>query len=142
MNISRAEGSRSDEVWFTEWSENKIGRIDSSQNLPFSVHASPQEITIKKGDIASIDVLITPSPSPPPDRVNMTASSTFTPTGDFGNSTWSFSKESFFLEKGKTETVKFVTNPSTDLAAGRYILMLGAEDSKVTYLKAIPINII
>jgi virginiamycin B lyase len=142
MNISRAEGSRSDEVWFTEWSENKIGRIDSSQNLPFSVHASPQEITIKKGDIASIDVLITPSPSPSPDRVNMTASSTFTPTGNFGNSSWSFSKESFFLEKGKTETVKFVTNPSTDLAAGRYILMLGAEDSKVTYLKAIPINII
>ena len=135
-------GSRSDEVWFTEWSENKIGRVNSSHSLPFSVDALPQEITIRKGDSASVDVSITPSPSLSAARVNMTASATFTPTGDFGNSTWSFSEGSVLLERGKTEIVKFVISPSTDLAIGKYILMLGAEDSSVTYLKAIAINII
>jgi hypothetical protein len=102
----------------------------------------PQEITIRKGDSASVDVSITPSPSLSAARVNMTASATFTPTGDFGNSTWSFSEGSVLLERGKTEIVKFVISPSTDLAIGKYILMLGAEDSSVTYLKAIAINII
>jgi virginiamycin B lyase len=140
-NISRPEAPNNDEIWFTEWSENKIGRVESIRGLPFSVHTSPQEITIKKGDTTSIDVFITPSPSVSADRINMTASSTFTPTGDFGNSTWSFSEDSLSL-KNNTETVKFVVSPSTDLASGRYILMLGAQDSNVTYLKAIAITIV
>ena len=135
-------GSRNDEVWFTEWSENKIGRVNSSHSLPFSVDASPQEITIRKGDSASIDVSITPSQSLSAIKANMTASATFTPTGDFGNSTWSFSEGSVLVEPGKTKVVKFVISPSTDLAAGKYIMMLGAEDSSITYLKAVAINII
>jgi virginiamycin B lyase len=141
-NISSSEALKNDEIWFTEWSENKIGRVDSGRNLPFSVHTSPQEITIRKGDTASIDVIITPSSSVSEDRVNMTASATFTPTGDFGNSTWSFSKDSFLLEQNKTEIVKFVTSPSTDLATGSYVLMLGAQESNIAYLKAVAIRIV
>ncbi|MFZ0264587.1 MAG: hypothetical protein WAL42_05830 [Nitrososphaeraceae archaeon] len=141
-NISSSEALKNDEIWFTEWSENKIGRVDSDRNLPFSVQTSPQEITIRKGDTASIDVIITPSTFVSEDRVNMTASATFTPTGDLGNSTWSFSKDSFLLEQNKTEIVKFVLSPSTDLATGSYVLMLGAQDSNIAYLKAVAINIV
>jgi virginiamycin B lyase len=141
-NISSSEAVKNDEIWFTEWSENKIGRVDSGRNLPFSVHTSPQEITIRKGDTASVDVIITPASSVSADRVNMTASATFTPTGDFGNSTWSFSEDSFLLEQNKTEVVKFVVSPSTDLATGSYVLMLGAQDSNIAYLKAVAINIV
>lgn len=141
-NISSSEALKNDEIWFTEWSENKIGRVDSDRNLPFSVQTSPQEITIRKGDTASIDVIITPSTSVSEDRVNMTASATFTPTGDLGNSTSSFSKDSFLLEQNKTEIVKFVLSPSTDLATGSYVLMLGAQDSNIAYLKAVAINIV
>ena len=141
-NISSSEALKNDEIWFTEWSENKIGRVDSDRNLPFSVQTSPEEITIRKGDTASIDVIITPSSSVSEDRVNMTAASTFTPTGDLGNSTWSFSKDSFLLEQNKNETVKFVVSPSTDLATGSYVLMLGAQDSNIAYLKAVAINIV
>jgi virginiamycin B lyase len=141
-NISSSEVLKNDEIWFTEWSENKIGRVDSDRNLPFTVQTSPQEITIRKGDTASIDVIITPSTSVSEDRVNMTASATFTPTGDLGNSTWSFSKDSFLLEQNKTEIVKFVLSPSTDLATGSYVLMLGAQDSNIAYLKAVAINIV
>ncbi|MGA7603487.1 MAG: hypothetical protein WCE33_10425 [Nitrososphaeraceae archaeon] len=141
-NISSSEALKNNEIWFTEWSENKIGRVDSDRNLPFSVQTSPQEITIRKGDTASIDVIITPSTSVSEDRVNMTASATFTPTGDLGNSTWSFSKDSFLLEQNKTEIVKFVLSPSTDLATGSYVLMLGAQDSNIAYLKAVAINIV
>jgi virginiamycin B lyase len=141
-NISSSEALKNDEIWFTEWSENKIGRVDSDRKLPFSVQTSSQEITIRKGDTASIDVIITPSSSVSEDRVNMTASATFTPTGDLGNSTSSFSKDSFLLEQNKTEIVKFVLSPSTDLATGSYVLMLGAQDSNIAYLKAVAINIV
>lgn len=140
-NTSRSEASNNGEIWFTEWSENKIGKVESKRGLPFSVHTSPQEITMRKGDTASIDVYVTPSSSVSADSVNMTASTTFTPTGDFGNSTWSFSENSLSLEN-KTETVKFAVSPSNDLASGRYIIMLGAQDSNVTYLKAIAITIV
>jgi hypothetical protein len=52
------------QTWFTEWSENKIGRIiapiiniinnNNNQQLPFSVSASPQELTLRRGQ--SIEV--------------------------------------------------------------------------------------
>jgi virginiamycin B lyase len=140
-DISNPKAQGSNEVWFTEWSENKIGRVDPSRTLPFSVQTSRQEITTRKGDSASIDVFITPLLISS-DRVNMTASATFTPTGDFGNSSWSYSEESVLLSDGKTKSVKFVISPSPDLGTGRYMLMLGAQDSSVTYLKAIAINIV
>jgi virginiamycin B lyase len=140
-NNSLSGAPNNDEIWFTEWSENKIGKVESSRRLPFSIHTSPQEITMRKGDTASIDVFVTPSSSVSADSVNMTASTTFTPTGDFGNSTWSFSENSLSLQN-KTETVKFAVTPSNDLAPGRYIIMLGAQDSDVTYLKAIAITIV
>jgi hypothetical protein len=38
--------------------------------------------------------------------------------------------------------VKFAVTPSNDLASGRYIIMLGAQDSNITYLKAIAITIV
>ena len=85
IDVSNPNAQGSNEVWFTEWSENKIGRVDHSRTLPFSVQTSRQEITIRKGDSASIDVFITPSSLFSADRVNMTASATFTPTGDLGN---------------------------------------------------------
>jgi virginiamycin B lyase len=140
-DISNPKAQGSNEVWFTEWSENKIGRVDPSRTLPFSVQTSQQEITTRKGDSTSIDVFITPLLISS-DRVNMTASATFTPTGDFGNSSWSYSEESVILSDGKTKSVKFVISPSPDLGTGRYTLMLGAQDSSVTYLKAIAINIV
>jgi virginiamycin B lyase len=140
--FSNLTGHQKSEVWFTEWSENKIARVNTSHPLPFSVSTSPQEITIRKGESASVDIFLTPSHSMTVDAVNMTASATFMPTGDFGNSTWSFSEESISLNDGKTKTVKFIISPSPDLSAGRYTLMLGAQDPSVTILKALPVNII
>jgi virginiamycin B lyase len=140
--FSNLTGHQKSEVWFTEWSENKIARVNTSHPLPFSVSTSPQEITIRKGESASVDIFLTPSHSMTVDAVNMTASATFMPTGDFGNSTWSFSEESISLIDGKTKTVKFIISPSPDFSAGRYTLMLGAQDPSVTILQALPVNII
>ena len=140
-SISDQKNDTNSQVWFTEWSENKIGRIETEKNLPFSVSASPQEITVKKGDSVNIDLFIKHSKASS-DGVNMTASAAFNPTGDFGNSTWSFSEETISIKDGKTKKVSFIVTPSGDLKPGKYLLMLGAENSDVSYMKAISINII
>jgi virginiamycin B lyase len=134
------------QVWFTEWSENKIGKLDTKDHMPFSVTISPQkELTIRRGESTEIKVKITASTSSSFSKpsIHMTASGTLTPTGDLGNSTGSFSQEGFSNNTvGKSKQVLFAFKPSLDLKPGRYVLMIGAEDEAVTYLRAIKINVI
>ena len=76
----------------------------------------------------------------------MIASSTFTSTGDFGNSTASFSKEWLSIDKERdnnsSHDISFTFTPSMDLKPGQYILMLGAEDDAISYQRAIKLRII
>jgi virginiamycin B lyase len=143
-------------IWFTEWSENKIARVNSNNKLlPFSV-ALPsiphnKEITIKRGESKEIKVKVVPEESAPFStisgnmNIHMVASSTFAPTGDFGNSTASFSEE-WLLTNTKDDSsnhiVSFTFTPSIDLKPGQYTMMIGAENEAVSYLRAIKLRII
>jgi virginiamycin B lyase len=133
------------QVWFTEWSENKIGKLDTKSHLPFSVTISPQkELTIKRGETREIKVKVTSTvPSSfAKSNIHMIASGTLTPTGDLGNSTGSFSQEGFSINAGgKSKQVSFTFKPSLDLKPGQYVLMIGAENEAVTYLRAIKVNL-
>jgi hypothetical protein len=71
----------------------------------------------------------------------MIASSTFTNTGNFGNSSFSFSQDSFSMKRGETKNVTFLLTPSTDLENREYTLMIGAENNEMSYLKSIKLNI-
>ena len=136
------------QVWFTEWSENKIGKLDTKSHLPFSVVVSPQkELTVKRGESRDIKVKVTASQSASyfakSNIIHMIASGTFTPTGDFGNSTGYFSQESFSINSDvKSKQVTFTFRPSMDLTPGKYVLMIGAEDEAVSNLRAINLNVI
>ena len=90
------------QTWFTEWSENKIGRIispitikNNNQQPPFSVSASPQELTLRRGQSVEVKLDISTTKvsasalSPSNANIDMVASGTFTPTGELGNSTGS-----------------------------------------------------
>lgn len=144
-------------IWFTEWSENKIGRVDVSKDLPFSVDVSKSNkggLTIKRGESEEIKIKVKALPLSTPSEGNeknkndsihirMLASGTFTSTGDLGNSTGYFSKQSFSFDEGakKKEQISFIFMPSADLKPGRYTLMVGAENDAITYLRAIKIKI-
>jgi virginiamycin B lyase len=136
------------EIWFTEWSENKIGRVDSYKEIPFSISSSEKEITIPKGKSAEIKLNLQTtssslsSSSSSDHTFNMIKSGTFTATGDLGNSTGSFSEQSFSIADKKSKEISFIFTPSADLKPGEYMLMIGAENNAISYLKAIKINII
>jgi virginiamycin B lyase len=135
------------QVWFTEWSENKIGKLDTKSHLPFSVVVAPQkELTVKRGESRDIKVKVTASQSASSfdkSNIHMIASGTFTPTGDFGNSTGYFSQEAFSINSDvKSKQVTFTFRPSMDLNPGKYMLMIGAEDESISNLRAIKLNVI
>jgi virginiamycin B lyase len=128
----------SNQVWFTEWSENKIGKVNVQKQLPFEISTPETEVPVKRGESLEVKVNIDTSTN---QRIHMIAAGTFTPTGDLGNSTGSFSEESFSLTAGNPKQVSFIFTPSSDLKSGVYMLMIGAENNDVSYLKAVRINI-
>jgi virginiamycin B lyase len=128
----------SNQVWFTEWSENKIGKVHVQKQLPFQISTPVKEVAVKRGESLEVKVNIDASTN---QRIHMIAAGTFTPTGDLGNSTGSFSEESFSLTAGNPKQISFIFTPSSDLKAGVYMLMIGAENNDVSYLKAVRINI-
>lgn len=131
--------NNSKQVWFTEWTENKIGKVNVQKKLPFSISTSSEELTMKRGESTEIKVNIKASSN---STINMIASGTFTPNGDLGNSTGSFSEERFLVNSGNPKQVSFIFTPSSDLKPGSYILMIGAENNAVSYLKAVKVDIV
>jgi len=143
-------------IWFTEWSENKIGKVDANdQLLPFSVAVPSiphnKEITIKRGESKEVKVKVILEESSSFStisgnmNIHMVASSTFTPTGDFGNSPASFSEERLLIntnDDNANHIVSFTFTPSIDLKPGRYTMMVGAENDGVSYLRGIKLRII
>src|ERR671910_828683 len=129
---------KNNQIWFSEWTENKLGMLNGSKALPFVVDTSSTEYTAKKGETIEIPLVISAI-----DKVNikMIASSTFTKTGSFGNSTFSFSQESFSMNSGETKNITFLVTPSNDLATGDYTIMIGAENNEVSYLDSIKVHI-
>ncbi|MBV9179340.1 MAG: hypothetical protein JO327_02585 [Nitrososphaeraceae archaeon] len=139
LQFSVGQNNNSKQVWFTEWTENKIGKVNVQKQLPFSISTSSEELTMKRGESREIKVNIKASSN---STINMIASGTFTPTGDLGNSTGSFSEQRFLVNSGNPKQVSFIFTPSSDLKPGSYILMIGAENSAVSYLKAVKVDIV
>ena len=147
------------QIWFTEWSENKIGKINTNERIPFSIDDMPRkELTMKRGKTYDIGFKVKFTTYTTRDEkhvslpniysngnIHLIVSCTCTPTGDLGNSTGFFDKQmssSLLLHnEGKTKEHYFAFTPSIDLKTGEYTLMIGAEDNSVSYLKAIKIKI-
>ncbi|HEU4605598.1 MAG TPA: hypothetical protein VFS46_05105 [Nitrososphaera sp.] len=126
-----------DHVWFSEWTENKIARLDAAKQVPLAVSA-PEEITVARGDSAEIRITID---APGDFAGQMMAASTFTPTGALGNSSGIFSEESVSISGGSKQ-VSYTFTAAEDLAAGQYMIMVGAGNDDVSLIKAVRVNIV
>jgi virginiamycin B lyase len=126
------------QVWFTEWTENKIGRLDASKEVPIVVSA-PSEVTVAKGQSTEIKVTVNASGD---FSGQMMAAGTFMPNGALGNSTGIFSEQSLSLTAGGSKEVSFTFTPATDLPQGQYVMMLGAGNDDVSSMKAVKVKII
>ncbi|MGE3859537.1 MAG: hypothetical protein AB7F53_06070 [Nitrososphaeraceae archaeon] len=126
-------------IWFTEWSENKIGYVDTSIPLPFSINSTENEITIAPGESKEIKFKLNANVD---SSLNLSSSSTLTPSGNLGTSYGIFSENPIKLKANETKEVSFVFTLSNDVSIGNYVLMVGAEDDLVTISKAILVKVI
>jgi len=126
-------------IWFTEWSENKIGYVNTSIPLPFSINTKEKEITLSPGESKEIKFEITAHTDA---LLHPISSSTLTPSGELGTSYGIFSEGSINLKKDESKEISFVFTLSNDVAMGDYILMLGSEDDLISISKAILIKVI
>jgi virginiamycin B lyase len=142
-------------VWFTEWSENKIGVLDSEKlkDLPIwiSIPASNKTINLdKEEDIdreKSIQIFVYPNRSNIEEQgeepVKMTIAGSMSQSGRLWNITGEFSDDVFYFPKGSSDpqTVTLKLRPTQDLVTGNYTLTIGARYSTTTYSKIINLNI-
>src|ERR671918_278073 len=160
------------EVWFTEWSTNKIGRIDVTKELPFDVkiQESDRDLTVKRGESEKINLVVSMDPKYKNDKddkqtsntntelyeyeyddfITMTAAGTFTSTGYLGNSSGYFDVPLISSDMDENDKdgnnieqeISFVLTPSKNMIPGEYTLMLGAEDRSVSISKAVKVHVV
>lgn len=128
----------SSDLWFTEWTENKIGKLNSSMPEPIAVTA-PTEITVAKGQSTEIKVMVNASSD---FSGQMMAAGTFMPNGALGNSTGIFSEETVSLSPGASKEISYTFTSADELVKGPYIIMLGAGNDDISVMKAVKVNII
>jgi virginiamycin B lyase len=130
---------KNNQLWFSEWTENKLGMLNTSSQIPFKVDIVEDIVQVDIGQTKEIPITISSNKDA---NVRMIASSTLAPTGSFGNSTASFSQDSIQLKPGEEKRVSFLITPSQDTPAGDYTMMIGVEDDRVSHMKAITLRVI
>lgn len=138
-NALQFDVGENNEVWFTEWSENKIGRVLTDKEIPLSVSLLPSRITLARGENDEIKINVTSNTNM---AVHMLAAGSFTTTGNLGNLSGVFSEDSFNLDSGQTKQVSFVIAPAQKLEPGNYSLMVGAEGNDASVLEVLPVRIL
>ncbi len=125
-------------IWFTEWTESKIGFLDASAKLPISIDAPITEAIIRPGSSIELDFTLT---SEEPVIVTFETSGTFSLNGELRNVTAVFSNPSPFEFEGQS-TVKLTLDADTTLLPGEYTLMVSFRSGPVTVSVPIQLTVI
>jgi virginiamycin B lyase len=156
-------------VWFTEWTENKIGVLHKEKinNLPITISTSKNNVSLEKtsGKGDSVDILIYKNNSNPLinngnksltnqssssqlSNITMFATSSISKIGSLSNMTISFNPDHFSITSDNmstsTQPLKTVLKiePSKNVVPGNYTLTISARyNNEVTYSKIIDLNI-
>jgi virginiamycin B lyase len=121
-----------DNIWFTEWAENKIGVVDTKKPLPFSVKTDTNSITLKKGETKTVYLNVIYSSNVNDINFNSAhTASTVTEASDLLVS---------HTLNAPTEILVSVTASEIALS-GDYKLLLGVFNSEVNVSKYIDVTI-
>ena len=130
-------------VWFTEWTENRIGVLNSSEigNLPIYLTVPTDTIHLNKSELnpKAIEISVFPNQSQLTENVKMTIAGSISQSGRLWNLTGKFSEDSFSfvnnnsLTKGKPRVISLELTPTSELLDGNYTLTIGARYGAVTY---------
>jgi virginiamycin B lyase len=151
-------------IWFTEWSENKIGVLESNKisNLPLWLTVSKDPITLdaSSGEGDKLMIYVYPNSSYfreqnsdkqqiPNNPVKITTATSITPSGKLWNITSKSSKEIFYFDYdnmiGNSSSdnnpylIEMEIKPIKGIKPGNYTITVGARYESVTYSKIIDV---
>ncbi|MBA3749844.1 MAG: hypothetical protein H0X03_02940 [Nitrosopumilus sp.] len=145
-------------IWFTEWTENKIGVLhkEKMNQFPISLSTSKDPMIIDsntgKGDI--IDVYVNrnnfnnsnTANTVSNELINMFVTSSISKTGQLWNLTSKFNKDQFMTSDipsfDEPYKVTLEINPTNNIVPGNYTLTISARyDNIITYSKIIDLII-
>tara|TARA_Y100000996_G_scaffold393259_1_gene356628 strand:- start:1998 stop:3623 length:1626 start_codon:yes stop_codon:yes gene_type:complete len=121
-----------DKIWFTEWVENKIGVVDLSKPLPFTVNTDKDLITLKKGGTETITLTV--------DSVSDIGKFNFNSAHTASSVTSSSDIKISHTIKQPNEIIVNITANQIALL-GDYKLLLGVYNSEVNVSKYIDVTI-
>lgn len=127
-------------VWFTEWSENKIGVLNPNSPLPIKLDVMRNNAKVSNGESAEIELKVTANEKLD-SAVNMRISSTIIPTGRLFNMTAQFSEEKIFFDEPSTKTVTLTLTPEQNLIPNEYRITVSAEYKEITYSRIIHLTV-
>ncbi len=125
-----------DKVWFTEWSEGKIGVLDMSKEVPISLDTD-DNITIIRGINKEINIDVRSNIK---QKVELRVSSTTSPFGDLVNMTAQFSNNIIDVDNINSVTLNILADPL--LESNDYMLTVTAKTDDVMYSKIINVKVI
>lgn len=125
-------------VWFTEWSEGKIGVLDTTRSIPISLDIN-EPITLIRGSNTPITVEVK---AEEPLTAEMRISTTTSPFGRLENMSAKFSERMVeFNEAGsKTITLNILADPNLEI--GDYMITITAKMDDVMYSKIVKARVI
>lgn len=126
-------------VWFTEWTEDKIGVLDPSIPIPFDISSDVREVNILQGDSTKIPISIHVAENftqPLTPRI----SSSITPTGKLLNMTASFNP-SVVIPSANFHAIELMIDTEESIKPGNYTITVGVTDGLVIKSTIINFNI-
>jgi virginiamycin B lyase len=135
-------------AWFTEWTENKIGVLDSKKldDLPIWLSLSKDKIILDRRNLAgeqeeSLQIFVYPNRTNLEEPVKMTVAGPISSSGRLWNMTGQFSEDLFYFPRGGSNIlphmVTLTLEPTQDLVPGNYTLTVGARYDSMTYSKIV-----
>lgn len=121
-------------IWFTEWSESKIGVLNPDIQIPFSLDLDKNIVEVERGRAVKIGMEIVSDSIDVSDAV-LSLSGTFTPSGQL----WRMNTLLDAMPNSDVRKVVLTLNPSQYLVAGTYNIMVSANYGDVVYSKALEV---
>ena len=127
-----------DKIWFTEWVENNIGYVDTSVLKPFEIDLEQNDITMRKGETRTFNVIVNPNTSSDIQNVSFVTSD----TGSSINLDVTSDTDQFQLDADAPQVIKVSITAAEDALALPYKVLLGAETDEITISKFVTVKII
>lgn len=128
-------------VWFTEWSENKIGVLDPNLPLPILLEISSAKNIVSHGKAIEFNIQVTANERLD-SNVEMRISGTIVPTGRLFNMTAEFSEQELTFTEPSTKNVTLKLTPEDELAPGNYRITVSARYNEVTYSRIAELTVV